>query len=107
MSAADANGDGVVNLKSEMNYAHAYYAAGFDKGGLTDYYNTITKAFIDGRQIITDAKGEALSDGERSNLKAKARIICSNWERVIAEAVFKYAGSVYGDLEKLKANPGE
>mgnify|MGYP007000164253 len=27
---------------------------------------------------------------------------CSNWERVIAEAVFKYAGSVYGDLEKLK-----
>jgi len=107
MAAADFNGDGVVNLKSEMNYAHAYYAAGFDKGGLTDYYNTITKAFIDGRQIITDAKGEALSDGERSNLKAKARIICSNWERVIAEAVFKYAGSVYGDLEKLKANPGD
>lgn len=107
MAAADINGDGVVNLKSEMNYAHAYYAAGFDKGGLTDYYNTITKAFIDGRQIITDAKGEALSDGERSNLKAKARIICSNWERVIAEAVFKYAGSVYGDLEKLKANPGD
>ena len=32
MRDADANGDGVVNLKSEMNYAHAYYAAGFDKG---------------------------------------------------------------------------
>ena len=40
MAAADVNRDGVVNLKSEMNYAHAYYAAGFDKGGLTDYYNT-------------------------------------------------------------------
>jgi len=46
MRDADANGDGLVNLKSEMNYAHAYYAAGFDKGGNTNYYNNITKAFI-------------------------------------------------------------
>ena len=107
MAAADSNGDGVVTLKSEMNYAHAYYAASFDKGGMTDYYNTITKAFIDGREVIANARGNALSDGERSDLKAKARIICSNWERVIAEAVFKYAGSVYNDLEKLQANPGD
>jgi len=107
MGAADANGNGVVNLKSEMNYAHAYYASAFDRGGVTDYYNTITQAFIDGRQIIVDAKGQALSSSARSDLKGKARIICSNWEKVIAEAVFKYAGSVYGDLEKIKATPGD
>ena len=102
MVSADANSDGVVNLKSEMNYAHAYYASAFDKGGKTKYYNTITQAFIDGRQVIADAKGEALSDTERNTIMGKARVICSNWEKVIAEAVFKYAGSVYGDLEKLK-----
>ena len=102
MVSADANSDGVVNLKSEMNYAHAYYASAFDKGGKTKYYNTITQAFIDGRQVIADAKGEALSDSERNTIMGKARVICSNWEKVIAEAVFKYAGSVYGDLEKLK-----
>ena len=107
MTSADANGDGVVNLKSEMNYAHAYYASAYDKGGVTDYYNTITKAFIDGRQIITDANGEALSESARSDLKSKARVICSNWEKVIAESVFKYAGSVYGSLEALKENPGD
>ena len=107
MTSADANGDGLVNLKSEMNYAHAYYASAYDKGGVTDYYNTITKAFIDGRQIITGANGEALSDSARSDLKSKARIICSNWEKVIAESVFKYAGSVYGSLEALKENPGD
>ena len=107
MAAADANGDGVVNLKSEMNYAHAYYASAFDKGGQTTYYNTITKAFIDGREIIRDANGAALTDAERSDLLAHARTICSNWERVIAEAVFKYAGSVYADIEKLKANAGD
>ena len=107
MASADANLDGIVNLESEMNYAHAYYASAYDKGGVTDYYNTITKAFIDGREIITGAKGEALSDSARTDLKAKARVICSNWEKVIAESVFKYAGSVYSDLEELKANPGD
>lgn len=107
MAAADANGDGVVNLKSEMNYAHAYYASAFDKGGQTNYYNTITKAFIHGREIIVNANGAALTDAERSDLQAHARTICSNWERVIAEAVFKYAGSVYADIEKLKANAGD
>ena len=107
MAAADVNGDGIVNLKSEMNYAHAYYASAFDKGGQTNYYNTITQAFIDGREIIANANGEALTDAERSDLQAHARAICSNWERVIAEAVFKYAGSVYADIEKLKANSGD
>lgn len=107
MAAADVNGDGIVNLKSEMNYAHAYYASAFDKGGQTNYYNTITQAFIDGREIIANANGEALTDAERSDLQAHARTICSNWERVIAEAVFKYAGSVYADIEKLKANSGD
>ena len=107
MASADANGDGVVNLKSEMNYAHAYYASAFDKGGQTNYYNIITKAFIDGREIIANANGAALTDSERSDLQAHARTICSNWERVIAEAVFKYAGSVYADIEKLRANSGD
>ena len=106
MRDADANGDGVVNLKSEMNYAHAYYAAGFDKGGNTNYYNTITKAFIDGRQVITDANGEKLSDAQRREVKRHARTICSNWEKVIAEAVFKYAGSVYSNIEAVKATMG-
>ena len=106
MRDADANGDGVVNLKSEMNYAHAYYAAGFDKGGNTNYYNTITKAFIDGRQVITDANGEKLSDAQRREVKRHARTICSNWEKVIAEAVFKYAGSVYSNIEAVKGTMG-
>ena len=106
MRDADANGDGVVNLKSEMNYAHAYYAAGFDKGGNTNYYDTITKAFIDGRQVITDANGEKLSDAQRREVKRHARTICSNWEKVIAEAVFKYAGSVYSNIEAVKATMG-
>lgn len=100
---ADANGDGVVDLKSEMSFALAYYAAAFDRSDKTDYLHATTNAFIDGRQLITDAKGELLTDSQRAQLKAYAATVEANIEKVLAEAVFKYAGSVYKDLQKLKA----
>ena len=99
---ADYNKDGKVSLVTEMAFAHAYYAASFDKGGKTTYLHTIVQAFIDGRNLITSANGEALTDSQRSELKAYAQVIKTQWQRLIAEAVFKYAGSVYGDLEKLE-----
>ncbi|MGI1669116.1 MAG: DUF4856 domain-containing protein [Neptuniibacter sp.] len=101
LAYADLNKDGKVSLYNEMTYAHAYYAAGFDKGGKTNYLHTIVQAFVDGRQLITDANGEALTDEQRNNLKGYAKTISDNWEMVIAEAVFKYAGSTYKDLQKL------
>ena len=109
-SAADYNKDGVVDAGTEMTYAHAYYASGFDKGGKTDYLETVTRAFLDGRKTITGADGNKLGWNERKGSKGilkQAEIICSNWEKVIAEAVFKYAGSVYKDLEKMKDNPND
>lgn len=101
--AADANNDGVVDLTSEMTFAHGYYAANADKGGKSDYLHTITKAFIDGRELITSANGENLTAEQREELKAYAMIIKTNWEKVIAEAAFKYAGSVYKDATALQA----
>ncbi len=102
LKAADFNGDGVVDLYTEMTYAHAYYASGFDKGGKTNYLKTITKAFIDGRKIITAADGNKLNASDLSKVQDLAQIICSNWADVIAEAVHKYAGSVYKDLTKIE-----
>lgn len=98
---ADRNGDGKVSLYDEMAFAHGYYAAATDKAANTDYLHTITQAFVDGRQLITAADGEALSDEERAELKGYAQVIASNWEKVIAENVFKYAGSTYKDLQKI------
>ena len=100
---ADLNNNNKIDLDSEMIYSHAYYAAGTDAAAGTTYLKTITKAFIDGRQLISDAKGEKLSDAERSKLTAYADIIKSNWELVIAESAFKYAGSVYADALKVQA----
>ena len=91
LALADLNQDGAVDLKSEMAFGPAYYAAGFDKRG-TDYLHTITQAFLDGRKVITEANGAALTDDQRNTLQGYAETIRTNWERVLAEAVFKYAG---------------
>ncbi|NKW92020.1 DUF4856 domain-containing protein [Rhodobacteraceae bacterium R_SAG9] len=107
--AADANGDGVVDLKSEHVFGPAYYAAGADKGGTksTNYMHTIMQAFIDGRKLITSANGEALTDAQRAELKGYAATIESEWEKVLVEATFKYAGSVYNDISKMGSLEGE
>lgn len=107
--AADKNGDGMVDLKSEYVFGPTYYAAAFDRSGTksTDYTNTIYNAFLDGRKLITAAAGDALSDSERSKLKSYATSIEENWEKVLAEAVFKYAGSVYKDINKMKDLSGD
>ena len=102
MASADYNGDGVVDLYSEYTFAHAYYASSYDKGGKTDYLATVNQAFIDGRKVIIDAKGKNLSYDLRSKLLAQRDIISENWEKVIAESIFKYAGSTYKDLVALE-----
>ena len=106
---ADKNGDGMVDLKSEYVFGPCYYAAAFDRSGTksTNYTNTMFDAFLDGRKLITAAAGDVLSDSERSQLKAYAATIEENWEKVLAEAVFKYAGSVYKDINKMKDLSGD
>ncbi|MEP5728631.1 MAG: DUF4856 domain-containing protein [Sulfitobacter sp.] len=106
-AAADANGDGVIDLKTEMVFGNAYYAAGADRGGKTDYLATITSAFVEGRKLIVAAKGEALSDAERTQLKAYASVIEEEWAKVLAEATFKYAGSVYKDIASMRADDAD
>lgn len=105
---ADYNKDGAVDLKTEMVFGPAYYAAGFDrstagKDNQTDYLHSIVGAFLDGRKLLVAADGEKLTDEQRAELRGYAAVIAENWEKVLAEAVFKYAGSVYKDLTKLKA----
>ncbi len=104
----DLNGDGMIDLKSEMVFGPAYYAAAFDRSAIkagrpTGYTQAIFSAYVEGRQIIAGAKGAALSAGQISQLKSLAATIRTNWEKVLAEAVFKYAGSVLKDMVKIKA----
>ena len=98
---ADVNSDGKIDLKSEMAFAHAYYAASIDASSDTNYFQTIMKSFVEGRKIIASAKGEKLTSSQHNALKSHAAIIATAWQQVIAEAAYKYAGSIYSDLEKI------
>ena len=102
LAHADLDGDGAVDLRTEMTFAPAYYAAAFDRSG-TGYLHAIVRAFLDGRRTIAAAEGAALGDAQRNALEGYAGTIRTNWEKVLAEAVFKYAGSVYKDLGTLEA----
>lgn len=99
--AADINSDGVVDLKTEFVFQPAYYSASFDRSGKTTYAADIMGAFLDGRAVITAAAGEALSAEELAAVQGHAATIAKAWEKVLAEAVFKYAGSVYKDINKM------
>ncbi|MDG2313303.1 MAG: hypothetical protein P8M15_04645 [Alphaproteobacteria bacterium] len=84
-----------------MMFAPAYYAAGYDKSKKTSYAKNIGNAFLNGRRVITNADGAVLTDAQRNKLRDYAAIIESNWQKTLAESVFKYAGSVYKDLKKI------
>jgi hypothetical protein len=103
VSYADKNGDGKIDLYKEMVFGPAYYAAAYDRSGKTSYAKNITKAFLDGRKLLASAKGTVLSDGQRSQLRKYAAVVESNWQKSLAESVFKYAGSVYKDVKKITA----
>ncbi len=107
LAFADHDKDGKVDLKTEMTFAPAYYAASFDISGAdggdgTAYLHTITQAFLDGRKLLAGAGGEKLTDEQRAALRDHATTIATNWEKVFAEATFRYAGSVYKDMVKLQ-----
>ncbi len=103
MAYADRNKDGKIDLKTEMTFGPAYYAAGFDKGGKTDYLRAIFGSYLKGRTVLAGANGQNLTDDQRILLKGHAANIEENWEKVLAETTFKYAGSVYKDMVKLQA----
>ena len=88
-----------MSLYTEHTHAPAYYAAAFDKSGKISYTKNISKAFLDGRKLITSANGANLTNSQRSALMGYV-VLLSPIGKNLAEAVFKYAGSVEGS-EKI------
>jgi len=107
LAAADKDGDGSISRYTEYNYGASYYAASFDKDEKSTYGADIMNAWLEGRTVITNAVdgdgfARVLTDVERTSLRDFAAVIQKNWEMVIAEAVYKYAGSSHSDLTELE-----
>lgn len=99
----DSNGDGLFDLTSEVILGNAANAAKRDRGTVdnttpTDYTKQIMEAFIEGRKIISDNAGTALTNDQMTALLAQRDIAVDGWERAIAATVVHYINDTHADL---------
>lgn len=84
----DTNGDGEIDLYSEMNFGFAIDAVQRDAGAVlanTDFSRTIWDAFIMGRHIIQQNFGRVAKEnvGYHNDLKIQADIILDHIEKLL------------------------
>ncbi|MBR56800.1 MAG: DUF4856 domain-containing protein [Myxococcales bacterium] len=100
----DTNGDGKIDLLSELNFGHAVNAAKRDrKDSGTDFTTEAGTAFIHGRAIIA-AAGEELTDDEMAALVEQRDIAVWAWEKAIAGTALHYIKDVQGDMAAFGSN---
>jgi hypothetical protein len=93
----DANGDGRIDLRSEMNFAFVTYLARRDATSAatarTSFLSEVDEGFRTGRAIIT-AAGGPLSAEELTQLRAQRDRIVQNWEAGMAATTIHYINRV-------------
>ena len=95
----DTDGDGAIDLLSEMNFGHSTNAAKRDKDSNepTDFTQEAWDAFRRGRTIIASAGG-ALSQEELDALKAERNAAVLAWEKAIAATAIHYINEVLNHM---------
>jgi len=102
----DTNGDGEFDLMSEVNFGNSVNAAKRDRGTVgntmpTDYTTDVMNALLEGRKILNDTAGMALTTEQNDALLVQRDIILDRWERSIAATVIHYINDTTADLEAL------
>jgi hypothetical protein len=98
---ADMDGDGAIDLLSEVSFAASINAAKRDKGASksapTDFTGDAYSGFYQGRAIIAAATG-ALTDDELDDVKANRDRAIEAWEKSIAATVVHYINGTLQDM---------
>ena len=99
----DTNGDGSIDFNSEYNFGHSANAAKRDRGATvaTDFSKEAMDAFLQGRKLLNDTAGVALTDEQRTELYGYRDIAVLTWEKAIAATVVHYINDVDADLDKI------
>ena len=101
----DSNGDGSIDLRSEMVLGHAQNCAKRDAGSAsaanpTDLSSEVMHAILAGRTII--AAGSAagsLTDAQLTALHTQIEIASKAWEKCIAATAIHYVKDVLEDMD--------
>ncbi len=101
---ADENGDGTVDLGSELCFGASTNAAKRDAGAVvaTDFSQDAWAGFHGGRALIAHSSG-ALSDAEMTELKAHRDQAIAAWEKALAATVVHYINEVLVDMDTFDA----
>ena len=102
----DINGDGMIDLRSEINFANSVNAAKRDLGtegnaNPTDFTKQAFDAFVAGRKIINAAAGDKLTNEQMDALIAQRDIAILVWEKAISATVIHYINDTKADLDKV------
>lgn len=100
----DSDNDGTINLHAEYNFGHSVNAAKRDRGSSpsapTDFSRDAMQAFLEGRQIITEADG-ALDNAAKARLEAARDRAVLAWEKAISATIVHYINDVLQDMNRF------
>lgn len=98
-AAKDVDGDGRIDLKSELVFGHAVNAAKRDLGAnsATDYSAQAFNAFLSGRLLLAETAGADLSAAQMSELEGHRDQAVLAWELAIASSAVHYINAVLQD----------
>jgi hypothetical protein len=99
-SGYDTDGNGLIDLKSEVNWGHSVNAAKRDLGAVaaTDFTADAWEGFAMGRQLLSDTAGSALTSAEFAKLQGYRDLAIGAWEKAISSTVVHYINDVLQDL---------
>ncbi len=101
----DSDGDGAIDLESELNFHASVNAAKRDRGSSdeapTDFSQDAIDGFLRGRAIINSAVGGALTEAQRSDLVASRDQAVLAWERAIAATVVHYINDTLAVMDQF------
>ncbi len=93
----DSNGDGFIDLKSEINQGYAVTASKRDRAGEgLSLGSDIVSAYLQGRHLISTS--ESWGETELGELQEIRDSILANWERAIAATTVHYVNDTLKDL---------
>ena len=104
----DTNNDGKIDLQSEYNWGNSTNAAKRDLSpATTDLTKEAYTAFFDGRKLLNDTAGTALTDAQLVELNGYATAARLAWEKAIVATVIHYINDVLdnskGDIDDISS----
>lgn len=104
----DTNNDGKINLLSEHNWGNSSNAAKRDRSPeTTDLTKEGFVAFFEGRKLLNETAGTALTTEQKATLKTHAETASVAWEKAIVATVIHYINDVLdnskGDIDDISS----